>query len=266
MASDTKNYVLGRGKAYFDPYAPGTKNKTGERYLGNTTEFNLTVESETLDHYDSDQGVRTKDDSVILELNRNGAMTTDNISEENVGLFVLGEVSDYTQTADPVLNEALGNGGVPKPDRFYQLGATAANPQGVRNVSAVTINKDPSGTPVALVEGTDYTLDAELGRVYFLDTGAVDGVVTVGADYTPEANTRRRITTSASTSVEGALRFVSSNPKGKQKDVYMPYVTLTPSGDFALKGDDWQSMAFGVEVGELPGAAAIYVDGRPEAV
>jgi len=261
MATDKKNYVLGRGKLYFDPFAPGTKTKTGERYLGNTTEFNLNVESESLDHFNSDEGVRTKDDSVILELTRTGALTTDNISEENAALFVLGDVSEVSQTADPVVGENLGT---VLPDRYYQLGAKASNPQGVRGVTAVTVSDD-SATPVQAVEGTDYTLDAALGRIYILEGGLFDGTKGATVDYTPEANTRKRVSTNAAASVEGALRFVSFNAKGKQKDVYIPYVTLQPTGDWALKGDDWQNMGFSVEIGELEGMKAVYVDGRPAA-
>lgn len=259
--ADLKNYVLGRGKLFFDPFAPGTKTKTGERYLGNTTEFNLNIESESLDHYDSDQGVRTKDDSVILELTRTGAMTTDNISEENVALFVLGDVSDIDQAATSVTDEDLG---VVVPERYYQLGASDTNPQGVRGVSAVVVT-DNSATPVSAVAGTDYTVDLDLGRIYIMPGGLFDGVKRALVDYSTAANTRKRVTTSAAASVEGAMRFIAFNAKGKQKDVYIPYVTLQPTGDLALKGDDWQNMAFAVEVGELSGLAAIYIDGRPVA-
>lgn len=266
MSGDLKNYVLGRGKVYFDPFAVSTKNKTGERYFGNTTEFNLTIESDKLDHFASDEGVKTKDDSVILELNRTGNMTTDNIATENAALFVLGDQSVVTQVSTPVTDESLGGtAGVVLPDRYYQLGATSANPQGVRNVGSVSLTHDPSGTSTPLVLDTDYELDEVTGRVYFLDTSAiVNGTADVQADYTPAAETRDRITTSAAASVEGALRFIAFNAKGKQKDFYFPFVTLTPTGDWALKGDDWQSMAFSVEVGELTGQAAIYIDGRAE--
>jgi len=253
---DTKNYVLGRGKLFFDPFAPGTRTRTGERYFGNTTEFNLTIESESLDHFDSDQGVRTKDDSVILELTRTGAMTTDNISEENAALFILGELSEVTQESTPVVAESLG---AALPGRFYQLGNTVTNPQGVRGVSAVSVLAD-AATATA---GTDYNLDAELGRIEIIDGGIFTGAEELIVDYTPTANTRKRVTTSSSASVEGAVRFIAFNAKGKQKDVYIPYVTLQPTGDWSLKGDDWQAMGFSVEVGELPGLAAIYVDGRP---
>lgn len=259
MGAATKDYVLGRGKFFFDPFLPNTKTKTGERYLGNTTEFNINVESETLDHFNSDEGVRTKDDSTILELNRSGNVITDNMAAENVALFLLGDVSTVNQLSTPVVAESLG---VAMEDRYYQLGSSTANPQGVRNVNSVTLNFDPSGTPVAMVLDTDYTLDADLGRVYFIEGGMADGVLDVEVNYTPTANNRERVTTNASVSVEGAVRFIAYNAKGSQKDVYIPFATLTPSGDWALKGDDWQNLSFGVEIGELTGQAAMYIDGR----
>lgn len=258
--SETKNYVLGRGKLYFDPFRPGTTETTGEYYLGNTSEFNLSVESDSLDHYGSEEGVRTKDDTVTLELNRSGNIVTDNISKENVARFILGEVSDYVQSATPVVDENIG---VVLKDRYYQLGKTTSNPQGVRNVSAVTVTLDPSGTPVTLTEGTDYTIDLELGRIYFLESGAnVDGLLDAEVDYTPAAETRIRITSNSTVSQEGALRYVAHNAKGSDKDVYIASATLKPSGDWALKGDDWQNLAFDLEVGELAGVPAIMIDGR----
>lgn len=252
------DYVLGRGKLFFDPFTAGTKTKTGQRYLGNTPEFNLTLESEKLDHFNSDEGVRVKDDSALLELNRTGSFSTDNIAAENLALFILGDVSTVTQAAVAVNDEALG---AVIPGRYYQLGASTSNPVGVRGVTGVSVTINPGATTAVL--GTDYTLDATLGRIYIIEGGAFDGVKTATVDYTPVANSRERVTTNASASVEGALTFISYNTKGEQRDWVFPYVTLTPSGDFALKGDEWQTMTFDFEVGQLDGVAAIYVDGRP---
>src|SRR5688572_8082154 len=94
-----KKYTLGRGRLYFDAFLPNTKTKTGERYIGNTPSLSLTIESESLDHFDSDGGVRTKDDSVLLQLNRTGAFVTDNIDPENVALFLLGSATALVQAA-----------------------------------------------------------------------------------------------------------------------------------------------------------------------
>lgn len=250
MALETKAYTLGKGEVYFD-------QGSGERYLGNTTEFNITVESENLDHFDSDNGVRTKDDSVVLEITRSGTLTTDNMSKENVALFFLADVSTVTQVATPVVGEALND--VVK-GYYYQLGKTTGNPQGVRNVSAVAVKK---GVTV-LVLNTDYTLDAALGRVRILETSVtVLALDDLTVDYTPAANTRERVATNNSASLTGSLRFIAKNPKGTQRDFYIPNVTLRPTGDFALKGDDWQSASFAVEIGQTTGLSAIYIDGRP---
>lgn len=252
MALDSpKKYVLGKGEVYFD-------QGSGERYLGNTTEFNITIESENLDHFDSDNGIRVKDDSVVLEITRTGSLITDDISKENLALFFLGDVSTVTQVATPVVDEQIND---VKKGYFYQIGKTTANPQGVRNVGSVTVTKAPS---TSLVLNTDYTLDTALGRIRILDSSVtvVDGDDLL-VDYTPAAVSRDRVTTSNSASLTGSLRFVAKNPKGTQRDMYIPNVTLRPEGDFALKGDDWQSMGFALEINQNAGQAAIYIDGRP---
>lgn len=266
MALDTKNYVFGRGKLYFNRFADGTTDGSGERYFGNTTEFNITVESTTLDHFDSDEGVNVKDASVQTELNRTGTMITDNIADENVALFVLGDISDVVQTATPVAGEVINGGAVLVADHWYQLGTTGANPTGVRGVTAVTITGDPSGTPAVGVAGTDYILDAALGRFQVVEGGVLDGV-DADADYTPDANTRRRVATSADP-INGSMRFIATNPQGKYKDVFIPWVQLTANGDWALKGDDWQNLGFNLSVNQLvkdgTTYAQMYVEGRPE--
>lgn len=253
-----KQYTLGRGRIYFDSFAAGTKNKTGERYFGNTPSFSLTMESETLDHFDSDGGIRVKDDSVLLELNRTGSFTTDNIDVENVALFLLGAASVLAQTATPVVDEQIND--VLK-DRYYQLGASPTNPSGVRNVSAVTVTVAPS-TPATL--NTDYTIDLTLGLLYIVPTGTIADGSDLLVDYTPAAVSRQRIITAANAAIDGALRFVATNPKGTLLDYYMPYVRLSPNGEYQLKGDEWQQMSFNVDIQKLNDTTeSIYVDGRP---
>ena len=252
------NLVLGRGELYFDPFLSGTTTKTGERYMGNTTEFGINIESDKLDHFSSDRGIREKDRSVILELRRQGTFTTDNMATENLAMFLLGDVSTVTQTSAPVTGEAVND--VIK-GRYYQLGVSGSNPQGVRGVSAVTVKKGAS----TLVLDTDYSLDATLGRIRILE-----GSVTVSngddltVDYTRAANSRSRITTGASAEIKGALRYIAYNPEGENRDVYIPYALITPNGDLAMKGEEWQQASFNIEIQKLDNnTAAIYVDGRP---
>lgn len=47
--------------------------------------------------------------------------------------------------------------------------------------------------------------------------------------------------------VYGALFFESDNPVGDNNNFWWPYVLLMPNGNFALKGDAWQTMSFTAE-------------------
>lgn len=256
-----KQYTLGRGRLYFDAFLPNTKTKTGERYFGNTPSFSVTIESENLDHFDSDAGIRVKDDSVLLELNRTGTFTTDNIDVENVALFLLGDASVLTQAAAPGQTDSFTS---VKQDRYYQLGESVSNPSGARQVSNVTVTIDPGGAASVGVEGTDYSVDLELGRVYIIEGGGIADDTAIDVSYDIDAADRQQIITAANATIAGALRFIATNPKGELIDYYFPYARLSPNGEYALKGDEWQQMSFNVEVQKLDdNTESIYADGRP---
>lgn len=254
----TKQYVLGRGKVYFDAMLPNSKTRTGERFMGNVTAFNMSIESESLDHYDSTQGIREKDKTVTLQINRAGTLTTDDMNTENILLFILGESETVTQTATPVVDEEI-NGVLA--DRWYQLGASGSNPTGVRGVGSVTVTNDTGVT--TYVADTDYTLDADLGRIYIIDGGAISDGDDLLVDYTPVANSRTRIASSASATLDGSLRFVATNPEGPKHDVYLPYCRLSPSGELPMIGDEWQAMSFNLDIQKYDdNTAAIFIDGE----
>lgn len=261
MPAQTTNYTLGRGKLYVNLFNGSANDTTGERYIGNTPEFSIQIEYETLDHLNSDQGIREKDDSALLEVNRTINFITDNIAEENLALFLLGQIDEITQAATPVVGESLGN---VNQDRYYQIGATTANPGGYRNISALTVTLDPGGTPAVLTLDTDYTIDLAKGRIYFTEANAgIDGATEVQVDYTPGASTRKRVKTGASSTVEASLRFVAETSKGNNNDYFFPSVFIRPNGDLSLKGDDWQQISLTAEVSKLSTQEAIYMDGQP---
>lgn len=260
MPDHDQNYTLGRGKVYFDRFADGTKTKQGERYFGHTPEFSITAEPESLDHWNADDGVKTKDESVLLQVTRSFSFTTDSIVPENLALFFIGDASVITDAGSSVTAEAIDD---VTQDHYYQLGATAANPAGVRKVSAVTVNDDTSGTPTTFTEDTDYTVDLDLGRIYVVEGGAIVDGTNLRIDYTVDASSRSQVV-SKNKQINGALRFVSFNAKGAQRDYFMPYVRLQPTGDFALKSDEWQMLGFQGEILQLNSTTeAIYADGRP---
>jgi len=257
------NYTLGRGEVYFARLDPATGILGGERYIGNTPETNLTAEEEKLEHFSSDRGVRVKDATVTLQVNYTGTISCDNINEANVALFFLGNTETLTVAQTTVTDEAVS--GV-ELGMFYQLGMSTANPSGARNV----IYPGAAGTAFALkkgstplVHGTDYVVNAALGRVEILDTSTtVENGDDLTATYTVAASVRERII-SGSTAIQGALRYIAFNPEGRQIDYYMPSVTLSPNGDFPLKSDEWQVIPFNLDVTKKDDdTAAIYGDGR----
>ena len=249
-------YTLGTGEVYFGQFADGTSNPRGERLFGNVPAFNLTASQEKLDHFSSMRGVRTKDASVLLQLDYSGTMECDTISPENLAVFFLGDSSTLTATSTPVAGEAIND--IEK-GLTYQIGTSSTNPAGVRKISAVTVKKGAS----TLVAGTDYTVDLTLARLTILTTSVT---LTNGddltVDYTIDASTRDRVISKSKT-IEGSLRFVASNPSGKLQDYFMPWVKVTPNGDFPLIGEEWLKMSFNVEVLKKGTLEALYIDGRP---
>ena len=254
-----QNYTLGRGKVFFDPFASGTMNLTGEDYFGNTPEFTFNISSETLDHYSSDEGVNELDDQALLQITRSGSFMTDHISPENIARFFLGEASTVTEAGDTALTWEVS--GV-KQGRYYQIGTSAASPSGVRKITNVSI-ADDQATPTTFVEGTDYTIDLALGRFQVVEGGGIADDTNLVVTYDTEASTRDQIVTASDAEIEGAMRFISYNAAGEQRDYYAPYVKITPNGDFSLKGDQWQQISFNVQfLKKDETTQALYIDGR----
>jgi hypothetical protein len=249
--------TLGRGEIHFAKFGqnqvPG-----GERFLGNCPEFNLNVEQETLDHYKSTRGTREKDESLSIEVTRSGSIVTDAISVDNLAMFFFGTADVLTQASATGETETLS--GVVL-GLSYQLGMSDANPAGIRSVENVVVTDN--GAVTTYVAGTDYTLDADRGRITLLSSGSI----TSGEDLTVTydiAATNRDVVVSSNQEIEGALRFLSFNAKGKNVDFYMPWVKIRPNGDLSLiQESDWMTAPFNVEVLTKTGREAIYLDGQP---
>jgi hypothetical protein len=188
-------------------------------------------------------------------------MTTDSISPRNVALFFFGTDSSVTVVAATEVEETftdikVGNG------YMYQIGQTPQNPVGVRGINVATFEAVKTATP--LVSGTDFELNPDTGTLHFLSGGpaALADGDDIEITYDVRASTRSRVI-SGTTPVEGAMRYVAHNPKGADFDYLMPYVKITPNGDYALKGDEWQQIPFTIEALKPRLGEAIYMDGRP---
>lgn len=255
-----QNYTLGRGELHFARFKTGTQTPAGEHYFGNTPEFSMSISSENLDHFSSDRGIREKDDSVLLQTDRTGSFTTDSIQPENIALFFFGTKEIVATVAAASQVQVIAAADVVQ-GQGYQLGTSAANPAGVNKVSTVVV-KNTTTPATVYVLNTDYSVDLANGRVTLIEGGAIATGTGITVDYAIAASSRERVV-SGSQPIEGTLRYIAKNPKGKQFSYFMPYVKLAPNGDFPLKSDEWQTLPFTVEILKKTGLEAVYCDGVP---
>ncbi len=251
------NIVLGAGRVYFELENSSGALAGGERYLAETPGFSVTVTPEVLEDWSSDGRVAEKLLDITTQVNRGGTLTLKDVIADNVALFVAGAKATVSQASTPVVDEAR-TGYV---DRWTQLGASLSNPTGVRNVTGVAIT-GTGGTPT-YVAGTDYELDAAMGRFRVIPGGGITDATPLLVDYTPAAETRDRVTTDQLGPKTGALRFISDNTAGTNRDLYIPRVQLAPDGELAWKSRDTvMQMQFQLRISTRSGYAQIYVDGR----
>ncbi|OQM75597.1 hypothetical protein [Manganibacter manganicus] len=256
MDFQSEHLTIPRGKIFFAKYNPGTQVPGAYRELGNCPEFTLTRDSETIQHFSSQAGLKVLDEEINIGATMSGALTTDDIKSENVAYFFMGGVSTIAATAQTDVSETFET---VKAGDVYQLGQSDTVPSGVRSVTITTVT-DGATTPVALVENTDYEVDLDLGLLT-----ALKDQLKIVVTYDVAASTREQIV-AGDTQVEGALKFVSFNALGEQADYTMPRARLSANGDFALVNDPdstaFQTMPLSLAILKKGNLALAYRDGR----
>jgi hypothetical protein len=254
------NYTVGRGETHLARFAPGTQNPLGFRYIGNNPAFGFTVTTQDLDHYGMDHGVGEMDFTVPVQTNRAGTFSTDNVSNDNLAMTFLGTSLIASATAATGLTETL-------PDVIagltYQLGMATATPYGRRSLANLVVKV--GGT--TKMPGTDYVADLKRGEIYIVPASAggtiVSGTDDLAVTYDQLASSVAQVI-SGSTPFEGAVKFVADNTWGTNNDFFMPWVRITPNGEFALKAENaLQVLSFNMKILKKPGAAAFYINGQP---
>ncbi len=249
--ANTADYNLGRGILYFA--SPLISSLPVDwRDLGNCPEFNLSIEVETLEHQSSRAGLKTVDKDVVISQKATVSFGLDELNHENMAAFLAGAKVSHTNVAVagfssrllvPAAQLALG--------RWYDL--TDASGERAYDVVTSDVIIKNSTDVVTMVDGTDYTLDTEMGRFFVLSTSsamaaaiaAVEGLnVTLSAEATAsDVDEVQGLTT---TSVVGALKFVAENPANAdaKTEYHFHQISLKAEGDLSLIGDDYSVMNF----------------------
>lgn len=258
---NTTDYLIPNGMVDFNrfPIVNGVERKDlakGLRYLGASKEFNLSIESETIEHQSSECGKNVVDEEFVKSTKISGSLVIDNISAENLAMFFSGDVTNAIQTAKTGEKDIIKV----SPGLGYRLGATRQNPNGVFAAVITKIEtfadegKARAGTPkvAELVADTDYSFNADQAYLTIGDKKSTDKIADEGTwivvTYDLKAATRNVVVSRGET-YTGELYFRGCNVRGENRWYRIPRAKLEANGDFSLKGgEDYTSMSFTVTV------------------
>lgn len=226
LAPSPDNIILGKGELLFDRFdANGVAQ--GYRHLGNCSGFKITPTDDRITMNTS----MSHTAGIYKQVTRRRELTIEITAHEhsiaNMALLLMGDESTLTQSAQTV-TEALTTS--VKTGYYYRTSG--------RNISGVTISQ---GT-VAWVLGTDYTVkDATGGLIYVKESAstAVTTATTATITYTQATASLQTILAGTKGKIEGKLLFIPDPTTGPQYDVECYWVSVFPSGDLNLVGEDF---------------------------
>lgn len=268
-AQHVDNLLIGSGEVYLDPL-DAAGGLTGERYLGDTVGAALEVAAERVTVFSGDGAGARKLVDVARSVERTMTIVMQDISLDNLALFV-GAGDPEASAAVAATPVAAREKRVVRRGRWYQLGATEADPAGAAAVLEAGFSVHRAARGGAALDPGDYALDAAAGRLYVRPgaAGIADGD-TVYVQYTPAAAAeggRRIARTGGLRQTLAALRYVESAPPaaGRGRNYYARRCAVSAVGEAALKSrDEAQKLTLACRILEPGGnAAALHIDGEP---
>lgn len=257
--ANPNDYVLGRGILYFGIHDANGKPSGGYRDLGNCTSFEVSMETQELDHMASRQSVKFVDRQVIISQKMSIAFKLDEINEDNLALWGAGTTASVTGHVGAAITGATDNidqGSALKGGYWYDIfltvaGAPATSPYDDRlyDLGAVTVT---GGTTPMLHE--DYELDTKMGRIFIrplksdgTTPGTLVGVSTSAVNVAAgTAATRTEARFFTGQALRGSLKFIQVNPSNSDelREWEFHKVQVKADGTVALIGDAWMEMSF----------------------
>lgn len=243
---NSTDYTLGKGIVMIQEEETFDSEK-GYRDLGNAPAFNLSVESETLEHYSSRAGLKVKDADIVTSMKAKGTLTLDVPDLNNLNLWLYGGTITETEQAAVESETTVAAFAVKYADVWLPLGLGF-------DLATFKIEKTPydAGPPEVpatyYVEDTDYEIDLKAGLVRILSSGdiTVGTSATVKILYTRSALDHYKIDGLQSTTKYAHIYFVSQAANGRFLDV-KGYCSFKPTGDLQMIGEEFQKMDFELE-------------------
>lgn len=219
--------LLGRGKVYFDRL-DSSGALTGELFLGNTPSFEITPTPEEIKLFSSATAAADLIASDVIRTSLALRISGNEFSKENLAMALFGDTSTVSQTGSTVTAESIT--GVLQ-GRYYKTL--------YRDLSAVTVNDDPE--TLDYVEGTDYTVDADTGRIYIIVGGGISDDDDILVDYTYGTIALELVRGMNQTSVKGLIRFVGDPARGPKFEIVIWQASVRADGAIGFISDEYAS-------------------------
>lgn len=217
------------------------------RFIGNASEFKLSIDEQTATRNDSFTGLRMPLRRISKARGASLMIKFDEFNPDNLAL-ALKAATTQVSASGAVLGYTFPSGA--------KVGSVLAAP--AKNLSSVVI-KDSAGSPATLVPGVDYSLDAFAGTVEILRLQAF--VQPFKMDYTPGAHTKTGALNQPT--IEHYVHFAGINTDDNSRAIVDVFrVPLTPSKEIALINDDFADFELNGEVLADTGRAVNSADGQ----
>lgn len=272
----TNNIVIGAGECFID-LLNASEVGAGERYLGDSPGGTLRVESEETEVIAGDGAVPRKLASVVTNINRSFEIQLQDLSPDNLALFLYGTASTQVDE-QTVVARAQSTALNVKQGHWYQIGKSDSKPTGYAAVKKAPFNaysqQGVGGTTYTATtfhadgrvnEVGDYTLDHEHGRIYIEPGKRIANESDIFMAYTSVARTVNTVVANLSQQVKASFRYIESAVQGHGNNYYVPVASVRPAGDLALKDRaSPQSMTLNLEVLQPANGvlAPLYVNGQ----
>jgi hypothetical protein len=227
------DYVVGKGMLFFQ--------KTGEvkwEEIGDIDGFSTSSDITKLERFSNQYPVRTKTDSRITQQNQTISFTLFQMTARNRAMGLMSDVAYLAQvgvTGQVATFEGVEVGGI------YRIGKYDLSIDSI-------VGEDTAATPY--VEGTHYESDDQSGmiKVLAIPGGVTDMVVNYDAAAILAATKRLNAGIGSAPDLAGALMFRGVNDTGRQVEVMLHDVRLSPSGERQYISDDYSSIQIEGEV------------------
>ena len=175
-AQTGRRYVLGAGRVYLALRKADGDIEDGERYIGSTPGFSLSVSNEQTEVYDDDGPVAERVIQITRQVAHTFSVQCKNVTAENLALFIGGAAGTQADVATSVLDEKIDH--VEK-DRFYKLGIKLATDATHKPAGIGAISATPAHTVVTPAAGNTSPWKG-LARRSLTFSGGATGTASIG--------------------------------------------------------------------------------------